>query len=79
MVWSVFSDAVYNGSFGAVSAVDIVAVVIMNAGFYILFSLLCWFLAYLPVPYPGPSFLQKLRYSREDTVAVMVKSRKKKE
>ncbi|CAO3609774.1 unnamed protein product [Cunninghamella blakesleeana] len=71
MVWSVFSDAVYNGSFGAVSAVDIVAVAIMNAGFYILFSLLCWFLAYLPVPYPGPSYLQKLRYSREDTVAVM--------
>ncbi|KAI9306998.1 SBF-like CPA transporter family-domain-containing protein [Cunninghamella echinulata] len=71
MVWSVFSDAVYNGSFSAVSPVDIVAVAIMNAGFYILFSLLSWFLAYLPIPYPGPAWLQNLRYSREDTVAVM--------
>lgn len=74
MVWSVFSDAFYAGSFNAVSATDIVAVAIMNFGFYILFSFLCLFLAYLPFPasLKEPSWVKRLRYSREDTVAVMV-------
>lgn len=74
MVWSVFSDAVYSGSFSAVSAKDIVAVAIMNAGFYIIFSLLCLVLARLPLPkfIPTPALVKKLRYSREDTVAIMV-------
>ncbi|CAO0797387.1 unnamed protein product [Mucor circinelloides] len=73
MVWSVFSDAVYSGSFSAVSAKDIVAVAIMNAGFYIIFSLLCLVLARLPLPkfIPTPALVKKLRYSREDTVAIM--------
>lgn len=75
MVWSVFSDAVYSGSFAAVTAKDIVAVAIMNGGFYILFSFLCLVLARLPLPrfIQTPAIIKKLRYSREDTVAVMVK------
>ena len=74
LVWSVFSDAIYAGSFGNVKAVDIVAIAIINAGFYILFSSTCWFLAYLPVPQwmPYKRIFERLRYSREDTVAVMV-------
>ena len=74
LVWSVFSDAIYAGSFGTVSAIDIIAVAIINAGFYILFSATCWFLAYLPLPQwvPGQHYFERLRYSREDTVAVMV-------
>ncbi|KAI8971857.1 SBF-like CPA transporter family-domain-containing protein [Mycotypha africana] len=73
MVWSVFSDAVYSGSFAAVKPKDVVAVAIMNAGFYILFSLLCLVLARLPLPrfIETPAIVKRLRYSREDTVAVM--------
>lgn len=75
MVWSVFSDAVYSGSFASVKPKDIIAVAIMNGGFYILFSLVCLVLARLPLPrfIKTPDFVKKLRYSREDTVAVMVK------
>ncbi|KAI8147847.1 SBF-like CPA transporter family-domain-containing protein [Fennellomyces sp. T-0311] len=73
MVWSVFSDAFHSGSFNSVGATDIIAVVIMNIGFYILFSLLSLFLAYIPFPasLKEPSWVKRLRYSREDTVAVM--------
>lgn len=74
MVWSVFCDAFYAGSFNSVSATDIVAVVIMNFGFYILFSLLAMFLAYIPFPssLKEPRWVKRMRFSREDTVAVMV-------
>ncbi|KAG2210401.1 hypothetical protein INT46_004027 [Mucor plumbeus] len=73
MVWSVFSDAVYSGSFSAVKPKDIVAVAIINAGFYISFSMLCLILARLPLPkcIPTPALVKRLRYSREDTVAIM--------
>ncbi|CAO3661274.1 unnamed protein product [Rhizopus stolonifer] len=73
MVWSVFSDAVYAKSFDAVKPKDIIAVAIMNAGFYILFSLVCLVLGRLPLPrfINTPSWIEKLRYSREDTVAIM--------
>ncbi|KAI9317297.1 SBF-like CPA transporter family-domain-containing protein [Dichotomocladium elegans] len=73
MVWSVFSDAFHAGSFNSVSATDIVAVLIMNAAFYTLFSLLALCLAYIPFPasIKEPNWVRRLRYSREDTVAVM--------
>ncbi|KAI7884826.1 hypothetical protein K492DRAFT_124696, partial [Lichtheimia hyalospora FSU 10163] len=73
MVWSVFSDAFYAGSFNSVAATDIVGVVIMNIGFYLLFSLLALFLAHIPLPSSirEPSWVSRLRYNREDTVAVM--------
>ncbi|KAI9273724.1 putative sodium bile acid cotransporter [Sporodiniella umbellata] len=73
MVWSVFSDAVYSGSFNAVKPKDIVAIAIINAGLYILFSFMCLLLGRLPLPKcTGDSgFVNKLRYSREDTVAIM--------
>ncbi|KAG0184377.1 hypothetical protein DFQ28_011300 [Apophysomyces sp. BC1034] len=73
MVWSVFSDAVYSGSFSAVKPIDIVSVAIINAGLYILFSLLCLVLAHIPLPrcIKTPQWVEWLRYSREDTVAVM--------
>lgn len=77
MVWSVFSDAVHSGSFSTMTAKDFVAIAIMNAGFYVLFSYLCFFLAYLPLPALGrrtPCWIERMRYSREDTVAVMVSS-----
>ncbi|KAI8096644.1 SBF-like CPA transporter family-domain-containing protein [Halteromyces radiatus] len=73
MVWSVFSDAVYSGSFAAVTVKDIFVIVIINALFYISFSLTCLVLARLPLPsyIQTPDWIKKLRYSREDTVAVM--------
>ncbi|KAI9257681.1 SBF-like CPA transporter family-domain-containing protein [Sporodiniella umbellata] len=73
MVWSVFSDAVYAKSFDAVKPKDIVAVAIINAGFYILFSLVCLFFGRLPLPkwIPTPHWVEALRYSKEDTVAIM--------
>jgi sodium/bile acid cotransporter 7 len=75
MVWSVFSDAVYSGSFSAVTAKDIVIIAVMNAIFYISFSLFSLLLARLPLPrfINTPDWVKKLRYSREDTVAVMVR------
>ncbi|KAL7308189.1 LRR receptor-like serine/threonine-protein kinase RGI2 [Mucor circinelloides] len=74
MVWSVFSDAVHAGSFSAVAGKDIAAVVILNFLFYVLFSVLSFLLARLPYSKRifGPlKWLDRLRYSREDTVAVM--------
>ncbi|KAF1802956.1 SBF-like CPA transporter family-domain-containing protein [Mucor lusitanicus] len=74
MVWSVFSDAVHAGSFSAVAGKDIAAVVILNFLFYILFSVFSFALARLPYSKRifGPlKWLDRLRYSREDTVAVM--------
>jgi sodium/bile acid cotransporter 7 len=74
LVWSVFSDAIASNSFSAVGATDIVAIAIINAGFYISFSLLCLTAARLPLPrwIKTPNWVKRLRYSREDTVAVMV-------
>ncbi|EPB86687.1 hypothetical protein HMPREF1544_06473 [Mucor circinelloides 1006PhL] len=74
MVWSVFSDAVHAGSFSAVAGKDIAAVVILNFLFYVLFSAFSFLLARLPYSKRifGPlKWLERLRYSREDTVAVM--------
>ncbi|CAO3587652.1 unnamed protein product [Absidia cylindrospora] len=73
MVWSVFSDAVYSGSFSAVTAKDIVIIAVINAIFYITFSLTCLLLARLPLPrfIKTPDWIKRLRYSREDTVAIM--------
>jgi sodium/bile acid cotransporter 7 len=75
LVWSVFSDAVYAGSFSAVTGKDIAAVAILNLCFYILFSFASFFLARLPYPksvFGRLKWLDRLQYDREDTVAVMV-------
>lgn len=74
LVWSVFSDAIASNSFSAVGATDIVAIVIINAGFYISWSLLCLTVARLPLPrcIKTPEWVRRLRYSRADTVAIMV-------
>lgn len=78
MVWSVFSDAVHAGSFSAVAGKDIAAVAILNFCFYTLFSLVSFYLARLPYPktvFGRLKWLERMQYSREDTVAVMVKLR----
>lgn len=75
LVWSVFSDAVYAGSFSAVAGKDIAVVAILNFCFYIVFSLASFFLARLPYPkavFGRLKWLEKLQYNREDTVAIMV-------
>ncbi|CEP11165.1 hypothetical protein [Parasitella parasitica] len=74
MVWSVFSDAVHAGSFSAVAGKDIAVVVVLNFLFYVLFSTLSLVLARLPYPkrmFGTLKWFDRLRYSREDTVAVM--------
>jgi sodium/bile acid cotransporter 7 len=50
LVWSVFSDAIYAGSFSSVAGKDIAAVAILNFGLYILFSFTCFFFGRLPYP-----------------------------
>jgi sodium/bile acid cotransporter 7 len=75
MVWSVFSDAVHAGSFSAVAGKDIAVVIILNFLLYTLFSILSFLLARLPYSKRifGPlKWFDRLQYSREDTVAVMV-------
>lgn len=77
MVWSVFSDAIHAGSFAAVSGKDIAIIAIMNLFFYVLFSLTCFVLSRLPYPkrlFGNVKWLDRLQYSREDTVAAMVKN-----
>ncbi|KAI8992416.1 putative sodium bile acid cotransporter [Pilobolus umbonatus] len=74
LVWSVFSDAIHAGSFGAVDVKDIVIIVILNFTFYVLFSFTCLVMARLPYPksvFGKVEWIERLRYSREDTVAVM--------
>ncbi|KAI8971905.1 SBF-like CPA transporter family-domain-containing protein [Mycotypha africana] len=74
MVWSVFSDAIHAGSFSAVAGKDILGIALLNFFFYILFSITCLFLARLPYPEKligRQQWIEKIRYSREDTVAVM--------
>lgn len=74
LVWSVFSDAVHAGSFNAVAGKDIGIIIVFNFIFYILFSLVCMFLARLPYPsaFGELKWIDRWRYSRADTVAVMV-------
>lgn len=67
LVWAVFSNAVYAHSFDAVKASDICVIALINLFFYGIFCALCFYLAYY-LPFP------RLRYSRQDTVAVMVNS-----
>ncbi|KAI8639532.1 SBF-like CPA transporter family-domain-containing protein [Parasitella parasitica] len=74
MVWSVFSDAVFAGSFSAVAGKDIAVIVVLNFLFYVLFSAFSLAMARLPYPkriFGTVTWLDRLRYSRQDTVAVM--------
>ncbi|RUS18870.1 putative sodium bile acid cotransporter [Endogone sp. FLAS-F59071] len=70
LVWSVFCDTFTSNSFAMIHATDIIAILIINLFLYIGFSLLCLFLARLPVPH-GPLWISRWRFSREDTVAIM--------
>ncbi|OZJ03931.1 hypothetical protein BZG36_03608 [Bifiguratus adelaidae] len=70
LVWSIFSDAFANQTFNALRATDIIAVLITNTIFYVLYSLFCVLVTRLPWPW-SLRIIERLRYSREDTVAVM--------
>ncbi|KAI7861696.1 putative sodium bile acid cotransporter [Spinellus fusiger] len=73
MVLSVYSDTVYSGSFSSINTGDMVMVLVLNVVLYCVFSLLSFVLARLPLPQgvKAPLWLKNLRYSREDTIAVM--------
>ncbi|CAF3688029.1 unnamed protein product [Rotaria sp. Silwood1] len=63
LVWSVFCTAVATESFHTINGKDLAALIIINAGIYIIFSLLIMITARIPIRY--------WQFSREDTVAIM--------
>ncbi|RUO96924.1 SBF-like CPA transporter family-domain-containing protein [Jimgerdemannia flammicorona] len=74
LVWSVFCDTFASDSFAKIHASDLVAVLVIDAILYVGFSALAWFLARLPIPFRTRrenGWVEKWRFSREDTVAIM--------
>jgi solute carrier family 10 (sodium/bile acid cotransporter), member 7 len=63
LIWSVFCTAVATKSFQKISGKDLVALIIINAGLYILFSLMVMMTARIPI--------RRWQFSRKDTVAMM--------
>ncbi|CAF3008609.1 unnamed protein product [Rotaria sp. Silwood2] len=63
LVWSVFCTAVATGSFQTIHGKDLGALIIIDAGIYIGFSLLIMITARIPI--------RHWQFSREDTVAIM--------
>lgn len=66
LIWSSFSNSFASGSFEQVSHQSIIMVCFMNVGFYLCFTMICFFLAhcwFLP---------KRFQFSREDTVSIML-------
>ncbi|CAF3587498.1 unnamed protein product [Rotaria sp. Silwood1] len=63
LVWSVFCTAIATGSFQTIHGKDLGALVIIDAGIYIVFSLLIMITTRIPI--------RHWQFSREDTVAIM--------
>ncbi|KAI8064380.1 SBF-like CPA transporter family-domain-containing protein [Gongronella butleri] len=74
MVWSVVCDGVATRAFYSLSAVDIVAIIFVDIGLYLVACAFCILVARLPWPFTRwdePAWLEKWRFSREDAVAIM--------
>ena len=74
LVWSVFCDGVASGAFHQMTAVDIVSIVFIDMFMYIFTCFLCVFIARVPWPafLSEPKKLDQWRFSKQDTVAIMV-------
>lgn len=72
MVWSVFCDGVASNAFRRMSGVDIVAIIGIDMFMYLFGCTVSLLLARLP--YAGKHrWIDALRFSRKDAVAIMVK------
>ncbi|CAF3923980.1 unnamed protein product [Rotaria sordida] len=63
VVWSVFSTVFSTGSFQTIQKIDLLILIFINGGIYILFSLLIIIIARLPI--------RHWQFSEKDTVAIM--------
>ncbi|CAF4071608.1 unnamed protein product [Rotaria sordida] len=63
ILWSVFSTAFSTGSFQRIQKIDLLILILINCGIYILFSLLIIIIARLPI--------QHWQFSEKDTIAIM--------
>lgn len=74
LVWSVFCDGVASHAFDHMSAVDIVAMIFVDIFMYLFGCGLCLFVARVPWPFAyEPRWIKKWRFSRQDSVAIMVR------
>jgi sodium/bile acid cotransporter 7 len=91
LLWSIFCDLFQSGSLETIKKLDLFIVVLLNALFYITFSLLAMFLARLPNIFicqirtinndqqplllehveKQKTLIERWRFSREDTIAIM--------
>lgn len=74
MVWSVFCDGVASDAFHRLSGVDIIAIIGIDIFMYLFGCAICILICRLPWPerFNEPAWVTKYRFSRADTVAVMV-------
>lgn len=74
LVWSVFCDGVASDAFHRTSGVDIVAIIFVDIFMYLFGCATCIYIARLPWPTENePKWVSKWRFSRKDTVAIMVR------
>lgn len=77
LVWSVFCDGVASDAFHRTSAIDIVAIIFVDIGMYLFGCATCLFVARLPWPTKNePQWVKRWRFSRQDSIAIMVKKKK---
>lgn len=75
LVWSVFCDGVASHAFDHMSAVDIVAMIFVDILMYLFGCGLCLLVARVPWPFSRePWWITKWRFSRQDSVAIMVRT-----
>lgn len=75
LVWSVFCDGVASDAFSQMTGVDIVAIIFVDIFMYLFGCALCLWVARFPWPsklMAEPAWIDKWRFSREDSVAIMV-------
>lgn len=75
LVWSVFCDGVASNAFYQMTSIDMVAIIFVNIIMYVFGCALCLFVARPPWPtqiMAEPAWVGKWRFSREDSVAIMV-------
>ncbi|UJR17972.1 hypothetical protein I4U23_004871 [Adineta vaga] len=92
LLWSVLCDLFGSQAFESVRTIDVLIIIVLNASFYITFSLIAMFLARLPnificckrnkhgdnqplliesYEHKQKTCLDRWRFSREDTIAIM--------
>ncbi|KAI8986934.1 SBF-like CPA transporter family-domain-containing protein [Pilobolus umbonatus] len=74
LVWSVFCDGVASDAFKKMTGVDIVAIIFVDILMYLIGCSAALFVARIPWPHRWinePQWVNKLRFSKKDSIAVM--------